>query len=375
RSLFLGVLAVASLASCSDDKVLGVSPSANGEEITYSVVTNKATRASDLYSNSIQPESFTVYALEDYDAKGRYFYDDIQLQDGVYTGTDTYYWPSHFSLDFYAFNTGTFTYTGTSIEDTKTITYTVPSTVTEQEDLIYAVEPNLTKDSYDGNVPLNFRHALSQIAFKLENSNTHICPLVKGISVHNVYGSGSFTLPTMSTGTNYDGTNTEPTPVEWTLSEDTTHYAIEFDDIYSLLYRSGKVTSKDLTNITDYVMMLIPQISENVVAEETNYKEGPYFTLKCLISNMGDSYDGYLFGDYDEEKQDYIWGDANIPVAINWEAGKKYTYTFKFGTGDDAGVDDDNNPILTPITYTVTVDEFVPETDDEEMDWYPADAD
>jgi hypothetical protein len=59
-------------------------------------------------------------------------------------------------------------------------------------------------------------------------------------------------------------------------------------------------------------------------------------------------------------------GWAVIPVSFDWEPGKKYIYTFVFGEGNggyEGGEDPDSptpgvDPVLTPITYTVTVDDF-----------------
>ena len=65
----------------------------------------------------------------------------------------------------------------------------------------------------------------------------------------------------------------------------------------------------------------------------------------------------------------YLWGAANtpkklaIPVAFNWEQGKKYIYTLVFGEGNGGYEPDPEDPtpdpVLVPITFTVTVDDFV----------------
>ncbi len=378
KSLFLGVLAVASLASCSDDKVTGISPSVNGEEITYSVVTNKATRATSLYSNSTKPESFYVWAFMPDDGSSvyntNYDYicgDTIVTEDGGVTYTDvshTYYWPQ-VSLDFYAFNGGEF-----DIED-KTITYEVESDVAEQEDLIYAVTPNQSS----GTVNLNFRHALSQVVFKIEVTNPNVIIYnLKSISINNVYGGGSFTLPVESTSGNYttNGEVDEPTPVEWTPSEEseaTSGYTIDIPggnlcvyesdgtiDILEWMSTGSAATHREELGKTveNYVMMLMPQ-KINLTGVETSYADGPYFTLNCSIMKRDSVAPGVdtltpLFGDLSEGE------NINLPVAINWEAGKRYTYTFSLGNGDNAGVDDDDVPVLTAINYSVEVNDFVP---------------
>ncbi|MGM9830248.1 MAG: hypothetical protein ACI30C_09495, partial [Muribaculaceae bacterium] len=54
-------------------------------------------------------------------------------------------------------------------------------------------------------------------------------------------------------------------------------------------------------------------------------------------------------------------GDIAVKMPDNtvWEQGKRYVYTFKFTTKGDGGTDSDGNPVLTPITLDVTVDDFV----------------
>lgn len=59
-------------------------------------------------------------------------------------------------------------------------------------------------------------------------------------------------------------------------------------------------------------------------------------------------------------------------MGFQWEEGKKYTYTFVFGKGhggyDPDPEDPDPNPddpyvpdpVLVPITFEVSVDEFIP---------------
>ena len=56
-------------------------------------------------------------------------------------------------------------------------------------------------------------------------------------------------------------------------------------------------------------------------------------------------------------------------MTINWEQGKKYIYTFIFGEGGgyipDPDPDPNPDPVLIPVTFEVTVDDFVevPATD------------
>ena len=131
----------------------------------------------------------------------------------------------------------------------------------------------------------------------------------------------------------------------------------------------GDNTVKDEFNKN--ALLLLPQTSiawnpETVPTPglEGNASNGSYFLVNCAIYNVaGDEFvagDTPLWGTTDEHKQ------AAIPVAINWEQGKKYIYTFIFGEGggydpDDPDPEDPDkpDPVLIPITFEVTVDDFV----------------
>ena len=70
-------------------------------------------------------------------------------------------------------------------------------------------------------------------------------------------------------------------------------------------------------------------------------------------------------------KETLIWGTDNgdgtystrwlaIPASFNWEQGKKYTYTIVFGKDGGGFIPGgDPDPVFVPVTFDVTVDDFV----------------
>ena len=82
----------------------------------------------------------------------------------------------------------------------------------------------------------------------------------------------------------------------------------------------------------------------------------------------GDDYadgDVCLWGKQDEEGA-WTTKELAIPVAFDWQQGKKYVYTLVFGEGN-GGYDpdpepdpdpEDPDPVLVPITFEITVDDF-----------------
>ena len=86
---------------------------------------------------------------------------------------------------------------------------------------------------------------------------------------------------------------------------------------------------------------------------------GAYLILTCQIFNVAGT-------NYVESTDVAVWGKdgaKDIVVKIpndKWEQGKRYVYTFTFTDAGDGGFDPEKNePVLTPITLKVTVDDFV----------------
>ena len=97
---------------------------------------------------------------------------------------------------------------------------------------------------------------------------------------------------------------------------------------------------------------------------------GSYLLVDCAIFNVAGD-------DYAEDGDVCLWGEPQgsgwttkelaIPVAFDWQQGKKYVYTLVFGEGNGGYNPDpedpdpeDPDPVLVPITFEITVDDFVP---------------
>lgn len=406
--LTAGMLLIA--ASCTKNEVVEVNQ--DGNEIQYSVVANKATKAADIYCNNNKPSEFTVYA-ESSDGKTYINGDKITSSDKGATWVNesgTRFWPNDLSLDFYAVVNGTINWnvTAEGTAPATIVNYEVPTTVSDQKDLLYAVkmeqEKGATAEATEA-VSLNFRHALSQIVFQAKNTNENLYVEISGVRIVNVANKNTFTFPTADTDNellvddNHDGSfeGTNYADANWgtwnTLAPETgaagkTIYPVSFDKVVVL----GKNTNATVVNLTNNVaeeefntnaLLLLPQTSnawdpETVPAPgfDGNAGNGSYFLVDCAIYNIaGDEFDSAndtpLWGTIDEHQE------AAIPVAINWEQGKKYIYTFVFGDGggyDPENPDpdpDDPDPVLIPVTFTVSVDDFVPVDVDPDIDMNP----
>lgn len=400
RYIFAGVSMALVLAACSKNEVFEVNQ--DGNEIQYSVVANNATKAADIYCNNNKPAEFTVFA-ESSDGKTYINGDKITTTDGNnwVNKSGTRFWPNDLSLDFYAIVNGTITWK-VSAEGNAPATivdYEVPTTVADQQDLLYAVKTGQQKGATaeaTKPVTLNFRHALSQVVFQAKNTNENLYVEISGVKIVNVANKNTFTFPTSNTDNttlvddNHDGSfelenEDDYKSAHWgtwatlALVSDgaagSTVYPVTFDDVVV----PGKNTDATIVNLTNAdagdefnanALLLLPQTANAWNPAEVahpgvagNAANGSYFLVNCAIYNIaGESFaagtDTPLWGTTEEHKE------VAVPVNINWEQGKKYVYTFVFGEGggfdpENPDPDDNPDPVLVPVTFEVSVDDFV----------------
>ena len=387
------------MASCSQDETIGINH--DGDEITFNVVANNATRAADVYCNQNLPGGFYVSAISD----GKTYIDKdyVTGKNGNWTNTSgTRYWPET-PVDFYAHVNGEAWYKwsvdGAGKATAKFENFTVNNTVGSQVDLLYAVKTNQSKA--DGKVNLNFRHALSQIVFQAKNTNANLYVEIAGVSVANVGGTNTFTFPSANTETNiahnnydkdgdgvYEGgefgssINYDASWGKWnaltigskTYSVDFTKTAVPGNNTLVALTTTKNVADKEYNS---NAMLLLPQNTTAWNPEDNSLpgaegNTGSYLLVDCAIFNVAGD-------DYDADGDVCLWGEPQgsgwttkelaIPVAFDWQQGKKYVYTLVFGEGNggynpDPDPEDpdpeDPDPVLVPITFEITVDEFVP---------------
>ena len=367
---FLAAGLLLMLGSCSQDDI--VEANLGADEIRFAAVTNGATRAADIYNPNPEnmPASFQVSAMSQNKV---YISDDkIEKQGSSWVNTTgTRYWPED-AVDFYAHvNAGT-TFALNSGAP-RFNNFTVESAVGSQVDLLYAVKKGETKETTP--VQLNFRHALSQIVFKARNESENIFVQIQGVRVMNVKGSGTYTFPTASTDPNLPtaGSTNPNNRGTWALTDTKADYEVNFN----LVDVKGSKTNPTAVNLSDEegtALMLMPQTTTawdpETAPKPSVGNTNSYLLVDCVIYNVADGSATTLPGDNvclwgkKEENGSYTTKELAIPVKFAWEEGKKYTYTLVFGNGNggynpdpDPGTDPD--PVLVPISFEITVDEFL----------------
>lgn len=377
KHLVLGALAVLALAACTKSEVVELN---KGNEISLTAVTGKnLTKAADGYCNNNLPADFQVWAA----TQGKtYFEAQTYTRDGstnTYKSASHRYWPEN-AVDFFAAKNygGSATLTATDPTSLAVADYTVPTTVVDQKDFIYAVTKGATKAG--GAASLNFRHALSQIEFQAKNQNAGIHVEISEVTIKHVCSKGNFSVNAATTGNyenhTHDVTAENPTRegrCSWTLpspltTTDCADYTISFSPAVDVK-NNGSADLSVIDATGEYnarTMYLIPQTVANIwngSGQPTS--EQAYFLINAIIYNVAGS-------EVDKSKDVVLWGTKTgstytskpiavpLPTTTIWEDGLRYVYTFNFTTTGTGGVDPGTgDPVLTPITLSVTVDDFV----------------
>lgn len=343
--------------------------------IQYNVVTENTTRALHSYSSNNKPTSFYVWAVNK--EGNKYFGPDEIVNKGNYWSNNQdviRYWPKSQELSFYALVDFTLPSESTNnkfffekediVEDGRPYisNFKVEAGVINQVDLMYAMAEQ--QEYSTSGVNLKFHHALSQIVFKAQNNTKDLNIQISKITLGDVASSGKFTFPVVAT----DKSETQPTgtwepsdaeikpytvsvvnPDENSEYVTLTHLAETASTPNNIVNLTGAYTVDNVTH-HEQVLNLIPQ--EKAPWNPTQKGEvynGAYFKLTAIITHKDGPTELYR-------------GNIVIPAEINWEPGKRYNYTFIFSAGTNGGYEDnpeDPQPVLTPLKYTIKVDDFI----------------
>lgn len=402
KSLMMFAIASLAFASCSKDEVVEIQQ----DQIKFSASTENASRGQvagsgflnhgfKLWGYTVANGVYTPYmAVADKDVTGSYKGETVGpnsiSEQGVadyFKTTTDYYFPSGATMDFYAIlddiggttKTGSISWKGSSIAATYSANamgwyggVETSEDAANHTDLIYAVTKGIT--SATNSIPLNFRHAKSQIVFNVGvEKDVNIEAVIEKITLEDVYPNGDFKFPAMDTRTpdySDDEDGTEPTTDDahsyknswgtWTIDESAdllgpfaTHDRAE-GSLVPLKVRGVQI-GEDAATVTQEnnsdmyhafgqiggfgIMFLIPQDaqSKNLVVSCALYTKGVNGERVKLFPATADTNDGIVYGDI-----------TKALTNVSWQSGKKYVYNLNFTEPSD----------LDKITFSVTVDEY-----------------
>ena len=310
KKLFLSILAVATLASCSKTESAYVD---QDQEIKVSPVTAMTTKANYLSAidGTTYPvaENFDVYAYWANEPAGSTFTNGTEYLSGTTTGveftnkglywggTTTYYWPKNGSLRFAAYSPSSVNMTHVQKDDIYSVTdYEQPFETSQTWDLLVApTSPSYTAQTAAENVSVVFEHALSWITLQVVAKDADAARAfdIKQVTINDVVTTANLTA--VMSG--------KDKGMKWELSDTKNNYVV---------YKGSQAVTSEATVIetVNQGTLVIPQGTTSVTVDYTQN------ALEGTPELAGQSVTVDLVLDKD-----------NTP----WEAGKHYIYTLIFG--------------------------------------------
>lgn len=383
KSILMALLAMALVTACTNDETIEMN---QGEGISLSAIAGKAIRTGSEATTTNSIDKFHVFAFTQ---EAEYMNHDVRRQGNVWSYGDTKFWPET-DVDFYSYSP-TDTKNGNvdiTVNGDKKITgYEVPG----DEDLLYALNLAEKKAEHEGKQPVtvNFRHALSQIVFRIKNTSSNLTVFVDAVKVEGIEKQGTFSWPTLSTTTQWQGTEkdteTDKSWGTWDIAYNKENakqnsYAAEITPIMEPGFTGSKDASVwDLTVKTGNGykgLLLLPQTLNPWITKTGGTDENPEYkitgTARVLVKcKLVDTASGVQLWPDKDSQEETAWVGVSLvgePKDISgkneqvWKQGKRYVYTLIFGEGGGFNPDPENpdpEPVLVPITFDVTVDNFV----------------
>lgn len=381
KKLLLGAVALAMLASCTNDEEGALRP--KSDQIGFSgVFSNNLTRAANGFCNNNKPSTFgasmyyeSVAGSGDFTTSVFKNQSFVQIDNNLWKPTSgEIIWPVKknseniikvwaYTIPSYGF-VSSFTHAKPTIPDEEyyQVSYSVPTTVANQEDVCVAAYVGTRGEMTT--IPLNFKHILSQLDFSVKNGNGTTQVEVAALKVMNVKGkNATLKFPTKtteagknnhSTGTSYGGFGGAAV---WVKDATRDTYELTFDGMTQVA--GSQTVALSATTSEDWAvnsMYLLPQTtlkSADFTAPSTTApaEDIPCIAVKLNIwnvcgSTLNKDTDVLLFG----EKNVGTWVYIPFPNDA-WVMGKRYHYTLVI-TGATGG--------LNEINLECKIDDFYP---------------
>ena len=196
--------------------------------------------------------------------------------------------------------------------------------------------PSQTKPTDKNSVTLPFKHALTQVHFRIgtKTTNLKVDVAANGITINGLKSTGTFDVK-------------EET---WKLTTSSSNYTVTSDAVTGGYVDGTETNPYTAIGSADKALMLLPQ---EFAAKSEQAKNGAYLTISCKIYQVL----------ADGETKVYLHGSesafAEVKVGISskkddaeiWLRNKKVTYNLLFGAGDG---------VLSPIEFETEVEEWQP---------------
>jgi hypothetical protein len=332
KAIFMMAAAAITMASCSSDETTDV---AKSSQISFTAKVGKNSRGAETTTANLDKMWVTGYDITDASAPTVYFADQVfnktaDAQSPQFIPERPWYWQTGKSYKFIGIHPAKTDWMGTLNIEAAQVSYSaeIPAAIADQKDLIIdAVKGQANSDAESG-VKMQFKHILSQLQFKVKNTNQHLTYHIAGIRIVNAANKGSFTF------------NTETSQGSWAeQTEGKVTYEMLFKDKPIELVTTG-TTEATLTPENSGAMIVPQKLTPwngNVVSTAAPYDQGAYIALLINVKYTADG--KYMYPAKAATDKDYGWVAVPVPAASKtetkaiWSMGNKYIYTLDLSKG------------------------------------------
>lgn len=331
KAIFMMAAAAITMASCSSDETTDV---AKSSQISFTAKVGKNSRGAETTTANLDKMWVTGYDITKADAPAEYFADQVfsktsDLQNPQFIPERPWYWQAGKSYKFIGIHPAKTDWSGTLNIAPGEVTYSaqIPTAIADQKDLIIDAVKGQAESQAETGVKMEFKHILSQLQFKVKNTNEHLTYHIAGIRIVNADSKGSFSF------------NTETRVGTWNeQTSDKVTYEMLFKDNPIELVKTGK-TEVTLTPENTGAMIVPQKLTPwngAVVSTATPYDKGAYIALLINVKYTNDG--KYMYPAKAATDRDYGWVAVPVPAATGdtkavWSMGNKYIYTLDLTKG------------------------------------------
>lgn len=331
KAIFMMAAAAITLASCSSDETTDV---AKSSQISFTAKVGKNSRGAETTTANLDKMWVTGYDITDAANPTEYFGDQVfnKTTDpgkSDFIPTRPWYWQTGKSYKFIGIHPAKADWSGTLNIAAGQVTYQaeLPTAIADQKDLIIDAVKGQTNSDAENGVQMKFQHILSQLQFKVKNTNEHLTYHIAGIRIVNAANKGSFTF------------NTEDRTGSWAeQTEGKVTYEMLFKD-QPIELNGTSSTSGTLTPENSGAMIVPQKLTPwngAVVSQAAPYDGGAYIAL--LINVKYTNGGKYMYPAKASTDKDYGWVAVPVPAATGntqaiWSMGNKYIYTLDLTKG------------------------------------------
>lgn len=231
----------------SDDTLCVNAIVTDGIELSDSVKQHAMTRGAAVTQDDFYDKFHVLaYWKKDGTSTGQFYMNTDVTDKGnnLWSSDRTYIWPGKaHTLTFYAWAPADAGITSPSSPESTTLEYTVPTTVTDQKDVVVATTEEIAGNA-NTTQPLAFRHICTAVKFKVGDQMQ--AGTIKKITISGVHNSGAYDMASDS----------------WQLGSNTTAFSIEQD-----IEMTGNKSGSMITDGENTFMMLPQELPAGAKVE------------------------------------------------------------------------------------------------------------